>query len=147
MTPPNGVIGQNVSFFRNFQNAFSSYRSYSSDSCILIRKIPSTKVTGLKIHPGSFGVTGVKRSFSQKKCYNLFMLHSKTMGFIHVHYLETLYLCYGVKGQLGVIWGHRGQILISTKNALSPSMLHSLSMLLKHMHQLDPFYKTYWLKY
>ena len=29
--------------------------------------------------------------------------------------LDTLYLCYGVKGQPGVVWGHRGQILIFTK--------------------------------
>ena len=27
----------------------------------------------------------------------------------HMHQLEMLYQCYGVKGQSGVIWGHRGQ--------------------------------------
>ena len=68
----------------------------------------------------SSGVTGVKRSFSQKKCCNSSVVYSKTIRFKHVHQLETLYLCYGVIGQPGVIWGHRGQTLIFTKNALSP---------------------------
>ena len=31
------------------------------------------------------------------------MLHSMTIRLIHVHQLETLYLCYGVKCQSGVI--------------------------------------------
>ena len=31
-------------------------------SCICISLTPSTKVMGLEIHPGSFGVTGVKSS-------------------------------------------------------------------------------------
>ena len=34
------------------------------------------------------------------------MLHSMTIRLIHVDQLETLYLCYGVKRQSGVIWGH-----------------------------------------
>ena len=38
------------------------------------------------------------------------MLHSMTIRLIHVDQLETLYLCYGVNGQLGVIWGHSGKI-------------------------------------
>ena len=48
------------------------------------------------------------------------MLHSMTLRLMHVDQLDTLYLCYGVKCQSGVIWGHWGQILIFTKNALSP---------------------------
>ena len=43
-----------------------------------------------------------------------------TIILIHVDQHETLYLCYGVIGQHGVIWGRRGQILIFTKNAFSP---------------------------
>ena len=35
------------------------------------------------------------------------MLHSMTISLIHVDHLETLYLCYGVKCQSGVIWGQR----------------------------------------
>ena len=36
------------------------------DSCICISLTPTTKVVTLKNCPGSFGVTGVKRSFSLK---------------------------------------------------------------------------------
>ena len=68
MTPPNGVKGQNVSYFEKFLNATlpTVYMVWSCDSCIYNSLIPSTKVMGLKIHLGSFGVTGVKRSFSLK---------------------------------------------------------------------------------
>ena len=47
------------------------------------------------------------------------MLHSMTIRLIHVHQLETLYLCYGVKCQSGVIWGLCGQKVIFTLNALT----------------------------
>ena len=40
------------------------------------------------------------------------------MLLIQMHKLETLNLFGGVKSQSGVIWGHRGHILIFTKNAL-----------------------------
>ena len=49
-----------------------------------------------------------KGHFRQKR-YNLFMLHSMAMELIHVQKFEILYLLRGVKGQLGVIWGHMGQ--------------------------------------
>ena len=35
---------------------------------------------------------------------------------IHVDQLEMLYLCYGVKCQSGVIWGHRGQNIVFAQN-------------------------------
>ena len=52
-----------------------------------------------------------------------------TIRLMHVDQLETLYLCYGVKCQSGVIcygvkcqsgviWGHWGQKVIFTKNAI-----------------------------
>ena len=66
---------------------------------------PSTYVMGSGVNLGTFGVTGVKRSFLLK-CYNSSILNSMTMRLIHVDQLETLYLCYGVKSQSGVIWGH-----------------------------------------
>ena len=74
----------------------------------------------------SFGVTGVKRSFSTciffklSNCYFSDMLHGRVMWLIHISQLDTLYKSYGRKNSSGVIWGHRGQILIFTKNALSP---------------------------
>ena len=47
------------------------------------------------------------------------MLHSMTIRLTNVHQLETLYLCYGVKCQSGVTWGHWGQKVIFTKNAIT----------------------------
>ena len=49
------------------------------------------------------------------------MLHSMTIRLIHVHHLATLYLCYGVKCQSWVNWGHWGQKVIFTKNTTSPA--------------------------
>ena len=47
------------------------------------------------------------------------MLHSMTIRLIHVDQLETLLCFYGVKCQSGVIWGHWGQKVICTKNAIT----------------------------
>ena len=47
---------------------------------------------------------------------------------IYVHQLETVYLCKGVKCQSGVIWGHWGQEVIFTRNAIISSMLHSMTI-------------------
>ena len=75
---------------------------------------------GLKIHPGSFGVTWVKRSFSQEM---LFLLHITWYG--HVTHDGSsawpLYKSYGSRNSPGVIWGHCGQKVIFTKNAISPT--------------------------
>ena len=132
--------------------------------CISLR--PSSYVMGSNVNLGSFGVSGVKRSFSLKmlylvhvtehdhetytdwsawdalpmlwgqmliwghlgsleskghlhlKCFNSSKLHSMTIRLIHVHQLETLFLCYGVKCQSGVVWGLWGQKVIFTKNAV-----------------------------
>ena len=46
------------------------------------------------------------------------MLHSMTIRLMHLDQLETLYLCFGVKCQSMVIWGHWGQMVIYTKNAI-----------------------------
>ena len=43
------------------------------------------------------------------------------MGLIHIDQLDTLYKSYRFKKLPGVIWGHRGQKVIFTKNAISPS--------------------------
>ena len=89
---------QKVIFTKNAISP-SYYMVWSCDSCLLISKIPSTKVMGLEIHPGSFRIRGVKSSFSLKICYN---------SYTHVHKLETLYLFCGVTGQSGVILGRGG---------------------------------------
>ena len=55
-----GHRGQNVIFTKNATSP-TDYRVRLRDSCTYIRLTPSTNVMGLKIHTGSFGVTGVKR--------------------------------------------------------------------------------------
>ena len=62
---------------------------------------------------------------------------------MHVDQLETLYLCYGVKCQSGVIWGHWGQKVIFTKNAIIPAMLDSMTIRLIHVDQLETLYLCY----
>ena len=76
---------------------------------------------GLKIHPGSFGVTGVKKVIFTKNAtsptnYRVWSCDSCTCIS-----LTPLYKSYGSKNSPGVIWGHRGQKVIFTKNATSPT--------------------------
>ena len=66
------------------------------------------------------------------------MLHSMTIGLIHVDQLETLVPdCYGVKCQSGVIWGHWGRKVICTKECYNSSMLHSMTIRLIQVDQLE----------
>ena len=64
-----GVIwghgGQKIIFTKKASSP-SEYVALTRYLCTCISLINSTKVMVLKIHPGSFGVTGVKRSFSLK---------------------------------------------------------------------------------
>ena len=43
------------------------------------------------------------------------------MGLVYIDQLDTLYKRYGSRNSPGVTWGHRGQKVIFTKNANSPS--------------------------
>ena len=43
------------------------------------------------------------------------------MGLMYIHKQDTFYKSYGSRNSLGVIWGHRGQKVIFTKNAIFPS--------------------------
>ena len=61
-----GHRGQKVIFTKNVTTQ-TDYVAWTHDLRICISLTPSTKVITLKIHPGSFGVTGVKRSFSPKR--------------------------------------------------------------------------------
>ena len=74
------------------------------------------------------------------------MLHSMTIRLIHVYQLETLYLCYGVKGQPGVIWGHRGQKVIFTKNATSTDYMAWLCNSCIYIHKLETLYSIHGVK-
>ena len=60
-----------------------------------------------------------------------------------VDQLETLYLCYGVICQSGVIWGHWGQKVIFTINAINSSMLHSMTIRLIQVDQFETLYLCY----
>ena len=60
-----GHWGQKVIFTKKASSP-SEYVALTRDLCTCISLTPSTKVMVLKINPGSFGVTGVKRSFSLK---------------------------------------------------------------------------------
>ena len=62
-----GVTGVKKVIFTKKASSHTEYLASMRDLCICISLTPSTKVMALKIHPGSFGVTGVKRSFSPKR--------------------------------------------------------------------------------
>ena len=75
---------------------------------------------------GQVGVTGVKnvnKFCFYGKCYSSYMLHSRVTWLRYINKLETLYKTYWLKSRFGVIWGHRGQKFISTKNA-SPHTIY-----------------------
>ena len=83
-----GVTGvKNVIFTENAISP-TDYMVWSCDSSISISYIPSTKVMGLEIHPGSFGVTGVKRSFLPKM---LFLLQITCHGHVTHIYWSAIY--------------------------------------------------------
>ena len=63
----NGVTGVKNVIFTKKASSPTECVALTRDLCICISLTPSTKVITLKIHPGSLGVTGVKRSFSPKR--------------------------------------------------------------------------------
>ena len=62
-----GVTGVKKVIFTKKASSPTECVALTRDLCICITLTPSTKVITLKIHPGSLGVTGVKRSFSPKR--------------------------------------------------------------------------------
>ena len=70
------------------------------------------------------------------------MLNSMTIRLIHADQLETPYLCYGVKCQSGVIWGHGGQMFIFLKKASNPSDYVALNQDLCICSSLTPSTKV-----
>ena len=67
-----------------------------------------------------WGHWGQKGHFHQKgiKSYRILSIDAWLM---HMHKLDPLYKSYGPKNSSGVIWGHRGQKVIFTKKASSPT--------------------------
>ena len=76
----------------------------------------------------SSGVTEVKRSFSQKNAVTRPLYIARPYDSNMYISLRPSTYVYGVIGQPGVIWGHRGQTLIFTKKCIISSMLRTLSM-------------------
>ena len=62
-----GVTGVKKVIFTKNASSPSDYVASTRDLCICSSLTPSTKVMVLKNCQGSFGVTGVKSSFSQKR--------------------------------------------------------------------------------
>ena len=62
-----GVTGVKKVIFIKKASSLTEYLALTRDLCICISLTPSTKVMVLKNCQGSFGVTGVKSSFSQKR--------------------------------------------------------------------------------
>ena len=71
------------------------------------------------------------------------MFNSMTIRLIHVHQLETLYLCYGVKCQSGVIWGSLGSKGHFHQKCYNSSMLHSMTIRLIYVDKLETLYLCY----
>ena len=74
------------------------------------------------------------------------MLHSMTIRLIQVFQIKSVYLCYGVKCQSRVIWGHWVQKVIFTKKYYNSSVLHSMSIRLIHVYQIKSVYLCYGAK-
>ena len=64
-----GHRGQKV-IFTKIAISSTDHMVWSCDSCILISLLPATKVMVVKIHPGSFGVTGVKEIIFTKIAFS-----------------------------------------------------------------------------
>ena len=58
---------------------------------------------------------------NHQNCYFSYRLHGMVMWLMHIHQLDSLYKSYRFKKISGVIWGHRGQKVIFTKIAISPT--------------------------
>ena len=97
---------------------------------------------GLEIQSGSFGVTGVKRSFSPKM---LFLLHIAWYGHGTHAYSSARYLLQKLwvykfsRDHLGS-HGSKGHV---HQKRYFPFKLHGMDMELMHIHQLDTRYKFY----
>ena len=66
---------------------------------------------------GHVGFTGVKKIIFTKKCYFSRLL-CMALWLIRIHHLNTPFKSYQL---IFKIWGHRGQKVIFTKNAITPS--------------------------
>ena len=107
-----------------------------------VKSYKSYQQFDLKGQIGVTGVKNVKKSCFYGKCYSSYMLHSRVTWLRYINKLETLYKTYWLKFRFWVIWGHRGQKLIFTKNA-SP---HTILMVTYVHDNLEGHYFKFWSK-
>ena len=69
---------------------------------------------------GHLGSHGSKVHFHYN-CFSSYNIHCIVTWLMVINKLETLYKTYWLKFRFGVIWGHRGQKVIFTKNANPPT--------------------------
>ena len=92
-----------------------------------------------------WGHWGQKGHFHQKGIKS-FKILSIDAWLMHMHKLDLLYKSYGPKNSSGVIWGHRGQKVIFTKKASSPSEYVAFTRDLRTCISLTPSTKVMVLK-
>ena len=92
-----------------------------------------------------WGHWGQKGHFHQKGIKS-FKILSIDAWLMHMHKLDLLYKSYGPKNSSGVIWGHRGQKVIFTKKASSPSEYVAFTHDLRTCVSLTPSTKVMVLK-
>ena len=92
-----------------------------------------------------WGHWGQKGHFHQKGIKS-YRIPSIDAWLTHMHKLDPLYKSYSPKNSSGVIWGHRGQKVIFTKKASSPSEYVSLTRNLHTCISLSPSTKVIVLK-
>ena len=69
-----------------------------------------------------------------QKWYFSYRLHGMILWLMHIHQLNTSYKTYWLKFRFGVIWGHRDQKVIFTKNAVFSYRLHGMVLWLTHAY-------------
>ena len=106
-----------LSTFQYLRDPMSDYAHTWSKEQVCKRALLTWPVRGQRSRRGHRGQKGHFR----QNCYFSFRLHAMVMGLMHIDQLDTLYKSYGSRNSSGVIWGHRGQKVIFTKNAISPS--------------------------
>ena len=135
-------------FFTFTENATSPtcYIAGSGDSSILTSLSPSTKLIGSNFDLGSFGVTGVKRSFSPK---TLLLLQITWHCHVTHAYASATYPLQNLSEQ-NSIWGHLGSQGSKGnfyQKYFSSYILHCMLTWLMYINKLEKLYSIYCMKF
>ena len=140
-----GHRGLKVIFSKNVSSPRDNI-ALSCDSCICISWLPSTKLISSNFNLGSFGVIGVKRSFSLKT-----LLLSQIIWHCHVNFAYASAI-YPLQNLLAQIWipGHLGSQRskghFHQKRFFSYSV-HCVVTWLMYINTLETLYSNYCLKF